>query len=150
MFLGQFICSFDKNNRLEIPAKLVRPLKSGAYVTQGFDRNLLVLTESAFEEVYRQITAVSLTDPLGRLLLRLILGTASELEMDEAGGLALPDYLKGFAKLEKNAVVIGQGDYLEIWSPGLWSKQETEIQDAESNAQRFAALNLATRQNVME
>jgi MraZ protein len=150
LFLGQFSCSFGKDDRLEIPAALAGPLKGGGYVTQGFDRNLLVLTEAAFEQVFRQVTALSLTDPLGRLLLRLILGTASELEMDGSGRVRLPDQLKGFARLEKNAVVIGQGDYLEIWSPDLWSRQAAEIQDAESNADRFAALNLATRQGTPE
>ena len=147
MFLGQFICSFDSQNRLVLPASLGGQLKAGGYVTQGFDRNLLVLSAGAFEQVYRQIMSVSLTDPLGRLLLRLILGTASELELDDSGGLKLPDYLKGFAGLERNAVVVGQGDYLEIWSPGMWSKQELEIQDADSNSQRFASLNLTTRAN---
>jgi len=150
LFLGQFTCSFDNKNHLVLPAKLGGLLKSGGYVTQGFDRNLLVLTAGAFEEVYRQIMAVSLTDPLGRLLLRLILGTAAELEMDEAGNIVLPEYLKGFAKLEGAAVVIGQGDYLEIWSPGLWSRQQLEIQDSESNSQRFAMLNLATRRSAAE
>ena len=48
------------------------------------------------------------------------------------------------------AVVIGQGDYLEIWSPGLWSGQQLEIQDSESNSQRFAMLNLATRRSAAE
>ncbi len=52
------------------------------YITQGFDRNLQVLTAGAFQEIYRKVISLNIADPLARLLLRLILGTATELGMD--------------------------------------------------------------------
>ena len=68
--------------------------------------------------------------------------------MDDSGRLILSEALMDFAKLKDDAVIVGQGDYFEIWSPDLWSQQAVEIQNAESNSHRFAMLNVATRQNT--
>jgi MraZ protein len=86
---------------------------------------------------------MNLADPLARLLLRMILGAASELEMDEAGCIFVPQNLREFANLNGEAVLVGQGDYFEVWSPAHWHEQETQLQDAETNSQRFVMLDLA-------
>ena len=114
-------------------------------MTQGFDRNLQVLTASAFEQLYRQAAALNTTDPLARLLLRLFLGNAVELPQAGAS-VAIPDNLKEYAGIQQNVLLIGQGDYFEIWAPHLWGEQEAQLMDADANASRFAALTLGTRQ----
>jgi len=114
-------------------------------MTQGFDRNLQVLTASAFRKLYQQATALNVADPLARLLLRLFLGNAVELPPAPAN-IAIPDNLREFAGLRENALLIGQGDYFEIWAPDLWGQQEAQLRDAEANASRFAGLTLGTRQ----
>lgn len=145
MFIGQYSCVLKKGNRLSLPNEFCEFLKDGAYLTQGFDRNLLILTTDAFNEVYRRVTSVSITDPLARLLLRLIIGTTSKLEVDNDGFVQLLPGLMHYANLNLDAVVIGQGDYFEIWSPELWAKQESFLNDTEANAERFSTLTIATR-----
>jgi MraZ protein len=140
MFLGQHHFSFDEDNRLTVPARFSDLLSQGAFITQGFDRNLLVLTADAFQAIYARFSAMNIADPLARLLLRMILGTACELEIDASGQIVVPQGLREFAGLEKEAVLVGQGKYFEIWTPALWQKQELRMQDAEANANRFAAL----------
>jgi MraZ protein len=120
-------------------------LADGAFVVQGLDRNLMVLTPAAFEIIYQRIMALNLTDPSARLLRRIILGNASQLEVDKSGRILLPQNLREFAELKTEAVLVGQGDYFEIWTPALWKQQVTQVQDAEANAQRFATLDLKTR-----
>jgi MraZ protein len=120
-------------------------LSSAVYITEGFDRNLLVLTSNAFQEIYERVGSLNIADPLARLLLRLILGTAHEAKADLNGYLAIPDELKDFAELHQDILLIGQGDYFEIWSPDLWNKQEIQLRDAETNSGRFSALVIATR-----
>lgn len=134
----------DARNRISVPASFKAELTGGAYMTQGFDRNLQVLTTSAFEQLYRQATALNIADPLARLLLRLFLSSAIELPQAKTS-IAIPDNLKEFAGLKENVLVIGQGDYFEIWSPDLWSQQEAELQNVQANAMRFAGLTLGTR-----
>jgi len=113
-------------------------------MTQGFDRNLQVLTAGAFRQLYQQAAALNIADPLARMLLRLFLSNAVELPA-AVSSLGIPDNLKEFAELRENVLLIGQGDYFEIWSPELWGPQEAQLRDVEANASRFAALTLGTR-----
>jgi MraZ protein len=144
LFLGKFTTSLDPKNRFSVPAAFRAQLSSRMYITQGFDRNLQVLTEHAFQEIYRRVAALNLADPLARLLLRLVLGTATELAV-ENNILMIPDNLKEFANLKDDILLIGQGDYFEIWAPDLWNKQEAQLRDAETNSARFSVLTVATR-----
>jgi len=114
-------------------------------MTQGFDRNLQVLTASAFEQIYRQATSLNIADPLARLLLRLFLGSAVELP-PRPPNIAIPDNLMEYASLRENVLLIGQGDYFEIWAPDQWGQQEVQLRDVEANASRFVSLTLGTRQ----
>lgn len=145
MFLGQFLHSFDDKFRLTVPAKFREALADGAYVVRGLDDNLMVLTAHAFEVVYQRLMAMNMMDPTARALRRLILGNAAQLELDSAGRILIPQALREMAGLENEAVLVGQGDYFEIWKPALWKAQEDQIQDAQVNAQRFSTLNLSTR-----
>lgn len=145
MFLNQYHHSFDDKGRLTIPAKFRILPEEGAYVIQGLDRNLMVLPPEVFKVVYERLMAMSLTDPSARLLRRVILGNALQVTPDGAGRILLTPNLREFAGLENEVVFVGQGDYFEIWSPGLWQEQETLVNDAETNAQRFATLDLKTR-----
>jgi MraZ protein len=128
-----------------VPSAFRQDLAGGAYVTQGFDRNLQVLTTRAFQEISQRAMSLNMADPLARLLLRLILGTAHALETDTQGYLTIPDELKDFAGLQQEVLLVGQGTYFEIWAPDLWATQEAELRDAESNARRFSALTVATQ-----
>jgi MraZ protein len=89
--------------------------------------------------------ALNLTDPTARLLRRIILGNAQQIVPDGAGRMLISPNLREYADLKGEVVFVGQGDYFEIWSPELWQKQEELVQDAETNAQRFATLDLKTR-----
>jgi len=143
LFFGQYRYSFDDKDGLMVPARFRELLVEGAFVTQGFDRNLVILTPEAFQEIYQLIMALNIADPLARFLLRMVLGNAAELEVDESGRVVLPKHLREFANLAAEAVLIGQGDYFEVWAPALWSQQEANLQDAEANGMRFVTLNLA-------
>ena len=144
MFLGKFSTPLEPKNRFSVPTAFRAQLSSRMYITQGFDRNLQVFTAGAFEEIYRKVISLNLADPLARLLLRLILGTATELGMDN-NNLMIPENLKEFANLHDDILLIGQGDYFEIWAPDLWNMQEAQLRDAETNSARFSMLTIATR-----
>ena len=144
MLLGKFFRTIDANSRFTVPPPFQAELTGGAYMTQGFDRNLQILTADAFKELYRRATAFSIADPLARQLLRLILGTAVKLPGERVTTVSVPQDLREFAALKTDIVLIGQGSYIEMWAPELWSAQETELRDAEANSSRFAALQVAT------
>jgi MraZ protein len=144
MFLGQYQHSLDEKGRLTIPAAFRDALGAGAFVSQGFDRNLMVMTAAYFGQVYERINAMSITDPAARLLRRLLLSSAYQVEVDKTGRILLPQNLRAFLALNGEAIVVGQGEYFEIWTPSEWGRQMQTLQDAEANAGRFQALDLST------
>jgi MraZ protein len=145
MFLGQYQHTLDDKGRLMIPARYRELLVGGAFITQGFDRCLMVMTTSYFEEVYRRINAMNLADPTARLLRRLILANAYPVEVDKVGRVLVSNNLRQVINLEGEAIVAGQGDYFEVWTPALWQEQQAQLLDVETNNQRFAALDLSSK-----
>lgn len=144
MFIGLHNTSLDAKHRLALPTRYKGMLAEGVYVTQGFDRNLLLLTSDAFEVVARQIKGLNMADPLARLLFRLILGSATRLELDRNNSVILPQELLDFANIKTDATLVGQGNYFEIWTPDLWKEQENSLNNVEANSHRFASLSIST------
>jgi MraZ protein len=144
MFYGQFYHNLDDKGRLIIPARYRDYLTSdGAFVMQGFDQNLIVLPVDKFEELSRQVNHLSLTDSTARLLKRLIFSTADQIEVDKIGRILLPQFLRQFAGLEDNLVIVGAGNYFEIWSQDAWEVQHQALNEVRLNPDQFAGMNIA-------
>jgi MraZ protein len=147
MFLGQFQHNLDDKGRLMIPARFRELLEGGAFITQGFDKCLMVMTDAYFKQVYERIESMNLADPTARLLRRLILSNAYSVEADKVGRILVPQNLRAFLGIASGAsselIVAGQGEYFEVWTPALWSEQMAQVQDTEANTQRFSALDLS-------
>jgi len=109
MFLGQYQHNIDEKGRLTIPARFRDQLADGAYIIRGFDRNLMVLTPAYFETLYDRVNHMNLTDPTARLLKRLIFSGADRVEVDKAGRILLPQFLRQSASLNGDVVVVGVG-----------------------------------------
>jgi len=143
MFLGQYQHTLDNKGRLTIPARYRDLLDDGAYLTQGFDRNLMVMTVSAFEALSRRINSMSITDSRARLLRRLLFSNGERVDVDKAGRILIPQFLRQSASLDSDAIVVGGGDYFEIWSPGHWAEQAVRLNDAEANADLFSIFDIS-------
>jgi MraZ protein len=143
MFLGQHPLTLDNQGRLALPERVRALIGDGAVLTQGFDRNLLVMTRPFFAGLSQRTGALNMTDPSARMLRRMLLGSAFELTIDESGRIGLPEGLRAFAGLGGDVVLVGQGDYLEIWDAEQWKVQQGRLGDVESNSARFAALDIA-------
>jgi MraZ protein len=144
MFLGHFQHNLDDKGRLMIPARFRELLEGGAFITQGFDKCLMVMTEAYFKQVYERIEAMNLADPTARLLRRLILSNAYPVEADKVGRILMPQNLRAFLGIENGELIVaGQGEYFEVWTPALWSEQMTQVQDTEANNARFSTLDLS-------
>ena len=144
MFLGQFQHNLDDKGRLMIPARFRELLEGGAFITQGFDKCLMVMTEAYFKQVYERIEAMNLADPTARLLRRLILSTAYPIEVDKVGRILVPQNLRTFLGVPSGELVVaGQGEYFEVWTPATWAEQMALLQDTEANNARFSTLDLS-------
>lgn len=148
MFLGQFQHNLDDKGRLMVPARYRDLLAAGAYITQGFDRCLMVMTESHFNEMYAILNGLNMADHSARQLRRLILSNAYQIEVDKVGRILVPQNLRDFLGVPSGELIVaGQGEYFEVWTPAEWKSQMDNLHDAEANAQRFATLNLSKSNN---
>jgi MraZ protein len=143
MFLGRYRHTLDSKGRLTIPSRYRELLAGGAYVIQGLDRNLWVLTPETFEGIARKVNEKSITDPSVRLLRRLIYSNGEQVEVDKAGRILIPQFLREAIGLQDEALLVGVGDYFEIWSPVYWLEQEEQLRDVEANAQRFVEFDIS-------
>lgn len=144
MFLGQFQHNLDDKGRLMIPARYRDLLAAGAFITQGFDKCLMVMTDAYFKEVYERINNMNMADASARMLRRLILSNAYPVEVDKVGRILVPQNLREFLGVSSGELTVaGQGDYFEVWTPADWKSQMDNLQDVEANQQRFATLDLS-------
>jgi len=144
MFLGQFQHNLDDKGRLMVPARYRDLLAAGAFITQGFDKCLMVMTDAYFQQVYERINSMNLADPTARMLRRLILSNAYPVEVDKVGRILVPQNLRQFLGITSGELTVaGQGDYFEVWAPAEWQAQMDNLQDVEANEQRFSTLDLS-------
>jgi MraZ protein len=131
--MGTYRPKLDEKGRLFLPAKFRAALAEGVVVTQGQENCLYVWPPAVFD---REIEALDrpLSSRAGRSLARMFYSSGEDLMPDKQGRIAVPVTLREYAGLEKDVVVIGVRDRLEIWNPARWE----EYQAAES--ERFAVL----------
>ncbi len=145
MFLGQYEHSIDEKGRLTIPSRYREELADNILIlTTGFDNSLMALPPELFLIVSNQMRSKPITDPTSRQFRRLFFSNAQELEIDKTGRVLLPSFLRDSANLTENAVLVGNGEYFELWSPERWGVQKDDLRDPETNDQRFIALDLTT------
>lgn len=137
MFFGKYTLPLDEKSQLSLPSGFREGMSKPAFITQGFDRNLFLLPQQAFNTIYSHVKETSISDPLARLLTRLFLGGAAEISIDGSGHFEIPSHLCEYAGLGKEIILVGQGEYVEIWSPALWQNQLESMNDFEANIHRF-------------
>lgn len=143
MFLGQYTHSIDVKGRLTIPVRFRAALASGAFVTQGFDRNLIVYTTESFNRLAQRAAQLTATDPEARAVRRVIFGGATEVSLDAAGRILMPPFLREYAGLDGDTTLVGAGEYFEIWNATAWNVELAAVTDPETNARRFTHFDLS-------
>ena len=76
-----------------------------------------------WERIERDVQALPALNPAVKRFQRLVLGYASDLQLDGSGRVLVPPALREYAQLEKRAVLVGQGNKLELWSEDLWQQE---------------------------
>ena len=147
MFLGKHLLQVRETNEVPLPINFLAALKDGAYLTRGFEQDVLLFSKASFAQVCDQLRSISISEPAARLLNRLLLGNAVQLNLEPSGSLHLPQDLCDYAAIQQDVVLIGQGDYAEFWTPSLWEKQLVSINDYQANTHRFEKIHLTMSSN---
>jgi MraZ protein len=130
MFRGVNALTLDSKGRLAIPTRyrdeLVRVANGRLVVTVDRDHCLLLYPLPEWEEIERKLVKLPSFNAPARRLQRLLIGHATEVELDGSGRILLPPPLREFAALDKTVVMIGQGNKFEIWDEAQWNTRRAE------------------------
>jgi MraZ protein len=134
MFRGVTAIQLDGKGRLTLPAKyrsVIQDIASGVVVvTIDMDSSCLLLYPlNEWEVIEKKLSALSSFNPATRRLQRLLIGHASEMELDAQGRFLLPQKLRDYAHFDKSVVMVGQGKKFEMWDENLWDKKRLEWLD---------------------
>ena len=128
--MGQYEHNVDRKGRLIMPAKFREDLGEHVVVNRGLDGCLYVYTMAQWEKVYEKLQTLPSTKKDARMYQRMMLSKASECEMDSQGRILIPSSLISLAGLEKECLIIGVADHVEIWSKARWEQLEEEQNDS--------------------
>ena len=125
MFRGVHNINMDTKGRLAVPARqresLLAQCEGRVVITIDTQSPCLaVYPLQEWERIEAEVQSLPALNPAVKRFQRLLLGYASDLELDGNGRILLPQSLREYARLEKKLVLVGQGNKLELWSESLW------------------------------
>lgn len=127
MFRGVATLNLDSKGRLAVPSRhrdfLLSYCAGRLIVTADPSKCLLIYPLSDWEPIEKKLNSLSSFNPQTRSLQRLLVGNASDVELDSAGRILVPPPLRQFANLEKSVVLVGQGNKFELWDDASWNQQ---------------------------
>ena len=133
MLIGQYEHTIDIKKRLALPAKFRGELGDKVIITKGIESCLVVYTEKEFKIMSDKISNLTISQSEARSFTRTMLAGAMEVNFDKLGRILVPDYLKKYANLNKNVVICGLSNRLEIWDAENWNTWTKEAEKGVSD-----------------
>jgi MraZ protein len=128
MLIGEYKHTIDVKKRLAIPSKLRKEIGRGAVLTRGLDNSLALYPAKEWQKLVDKISQLPSGKIDARGFSRIILAGAALVEFDSLGRILIPDYLKAYADLKKNVVIVGIYSRLEIWNEERWNTYKKRME----------------------
>lgn len=128
MLIGEHKHTLDTKKRLSLPSKFRKELGKTVVVTRGLDTCIFVYSVKEWKKFSEKLGGLSMGQSDTRAFNRFILGGAVEVDIDSAGRILIPDFLKEFAELEQKVVVAGLSNRVELWSETKWTHYQSELE----------------------
>ena len=126
MFYGEYLHTIDRKGRLILPAKFREACKAHFvekfFVTRGLDKCLFMFAEEEWRSQETKFKAISFTKQQARAFNRLYFSGAVEVVPDKQGRILIPQYLKDFAEIKKDVMIVGVSSRAEIWAKDKWQE----------------------------
>lgn len=143
MFIGEYEHSIDQKGRVIIPSKFRENLGIKFIVTKGLDNCLFVYPQNEWALLEAKLKTLPLTSREARAFVRFFFSGATECEIDKQGRILIPTNLREHASLDKDVVIIGVSNRVEIWSKDKWINYTTDKSiDVDSIAEKMFELGL--------
>ncbi|MCT8139031.1 division/cell wall cluster transcriptional repressor MraZ [Anaerobacillus sp. CMMVII] len=130
MFMGEYHHTIDEKGRMIIPAKFREELGPNFVITRGLDQCLFVYPESEWKLLEQKLKALPFTKKDARAFTRFFFSGATECELDKQGRILVSQPLRQYASLEKECVVIGVSNRVEVWSKSTWEEYFAQSEDS--------------------
>lgn len=121
MFMGEYHHTIDEKGRLIIPSKFREELGEKFIITRGIENCLFVYSLESWNSITNKLESLPFTKKDARQFVRFFLSGATTAEFDKQGRVNITSPLITYANLQKDCVIIGTGDRLEIWSDNDWN-----------------------------
>lgn len=125
MWYGEYNHTLDTKDRFILPSKFRDKLKNlknkQLCITRGLDGCLSLYSHDEWQQLEEKLSSLSFTKQQSRSFNRLLFSGATEVEADSQGRITVPEYLKDFAKIKREIVIIGVGNRVEIWDKEKWA-----------------------------
>lgn len=140
MFFGTFTPKMDDKGRLTLPAKFREGLGDGLIVVNGQDHSLAVYPKGEFLLRAKKAAAASRTNAKARAYVRHLASSADEQSVDSQGRISISSQHREYASLQKECVVIGNVDFIEIWDAQRWAEYAAAYEEdfSEGDDEAFA------------
>ena len=133
MFMGEYHHTIDDKGRIIIPAEFREELGEEFIITRGIENCLFVYSMESWNHITDKLNSLPFTKKDARNFVRFFMSGATNVELDKQGRVNVSTPLINYANLEKECVVIGTGDRLEIWSDALWVSFFNSTKDSMSD-----------------
>lgn len=130
MFMGEYHHTIDEKGRMIIPAKFREELGSTFVITRGLDHCLFVYPQNEWKQLEQKLKTLPFTKKDARAFTRFFFSGATECELDKQGRVNIASPLRQYSHLEKECVVIGVSNRVEIWSKDTWETYFAESEDS--------------------
>lgn len=120
MFMGEYNHTLDAKGRLTVPAKFREDLGESFVITKGMDGCLFGFPESEWAVFEEKLQTLPMINKEARQFTRFFLAGAATVDFDKMGRILIPQVLRDFADITKDAVMVGVGKRVEIWSKERW------------------------------
>src|SRR5688572_18762750 len=128
MFIGEYQHTIDDKGRIAFPVKFRKDLSKGAVVTRGIDTCLSIYTLEEWQKLATQVAALPMSQANARAFSRLMLSGAMDMVPDAQGRITVPEYLRQYAAMDKEVVLVGLYTRLELWSKTNWERYKAETE----------------------
>lgn len=126
MFMGEYQHTLDDKGRIAVPVKFREGLGKSFVVTRGIDACLFVYPMSEWETLESKLKSLPLTRADARSFVRFFFSGATECELDKQGRALIPATLRDYAGLDRDCVVLGVSNRVEVWSQSAWADYAQE------------------------
>ena len=141
MLIGEYTHTLDPKKRLALPAKFRKEMGKRVVITHGLDNCLFVYSLAQWGKIAEKLASLPLGQADTRGFNRFMLAGAVDTEVDSAGRILIPDFLKEFAKLAEDVVVTGVHSRVEIWDLTAWNEYKERVRkQADALAEKLGEL----------